>query len=337
MLGWLLLSTEPVDEPNPGLLPDFVESAGGPLVLVSLLATAGWAAFTFARSRRNERAEWLHQLFNDVYFSDRLTGAKNTIEYRYDSYLGPLLERRMNDRHVKISKEDVAELDQLDNFLNYIEHVLGLQDRGLMTRRERLVIFDYWPNVISQDPNLAALRRYVSMCGYELINKEINLDNTDYIAVYGSLMSGLGPPKQPDFSEDLELVGSVLIPGELYLVQGSSYPYPGLSLVSDPEDRILHSSRRSKSASERKAQQRADAVVGELYRVTDASVIQKMDEWEEYDATNPGSSPYVRRIIRMLEPEVDAWIYVGNHEDRSEVLDQRDWRDFQKKGAEKES
>ncbi len=200
------------------------------------------------KSRRNERAEWLHELFTDVYPTGQLSEAKNLIEYRYSDYLAPLLELRMNDRHVQISEEDVSALDQLDNFLNFIEHVLGLQAKGLMTAAERKIVFDYWPNVIGWDDSFAALRRYVSMCGYEKINEELRLTNVDYLAVYGSLMTGLSPTHQPDFLDDLELVGEVLIPGRLYeVVEANTYRYPGLELDDPPSSRILHPARRSPS------------------------------------------------------------------------------------------
>ena len=274
-----------------------------------------------------ERGKWLHELFTGMYFSDRLMEAKNSIEYRYDSHLAALLERRMNDRHVPIDEQDVMVLDNLDCFLNYIEHVLGMERLGLISADERRVVFDYWPNIIAGDENLAALRRYISMCGYELISEELGLENVDYLAVYGSLMSGLAPDHQPDFMGYLELVGEVLVPGTLYEVVGGSYRYPGLALTCEAEAKVLHPARRTVLGAERKAQRSASATVAELYRVKDATLFEAMDDWEAYDAAEPDSSPYVRRIIRMLEPSVDAWVYVGNHEDQTKAVQARSWRD----------
>ena len=162
---------------------------------------------------RSERGKWLHELFTGLYFSNRLIEAKNAIEYRYQNHLAALLEIRMNDRHVPIDEADVLLLDNLDSFLNYIEHVLGMERQGMMTTEERKVVFDYWPNIIGQDDQFAALRRYIAMCGYELISEELGLDNTDYLVVYGSLMKGLSPDHQPDFMPHLDYVGEVRIPG----------------------------------------------------------------------------------------------------------------------------
>ena len=275
----------------------------------------------------SERGSWLHRLFTGLYFSDRLVEAKNAIEYRYGNHLAALLEVRMNDRHVPIDEQDVLVLDNLDCFLNYIEHVLGLERLGLMTTEERKVIFDYWPNIIGTDDQFAALRRYIAMCGYELISEELGLENTDYLIVYGSLMKGLSPDHQPTFTDALEYVSDVRVPGVLYEVQGASYRYPGLKLTEEPESRVLHPSRRTSRHEERLRERLASATVAELYRVLDAAIFEQVDEWEGYDASDPDNSPYVRRVIRTIDPAVDAWIYVGNHADQSKLIVERNWRD----------
>lgn len=148
----------------------------------------------------------------------------------------------------------------------------------------------------------------------------MNLDEpscSNYLAVYGSLMNGLNPSHQPDFSDHLDYVGPVLIPGKLYLVKEGSYPYPGLSLLCEPEDASVHEDLRT-----------ATGVRGELFKIRKASVIQRLDAWEQYSPGDRAGSPYVRRLIRTLEPEVDAWVYVGNHTDRSELIAGGDWRRF---------
>lgn len=291
--------------------------------------SAGRNGYSAPSASLGERASWIHDLFTGLYFSERLTEAKNAIEYRYSTHLQALLELRMNDRHVAIDEDDVHTLDILDSFLNYMEHVLGLERLGMMTTEERKVVFDYWPNIIGRDESMAAFRRYIAMCGYELISEELGLDNTDYLVVYGSLMSGLHPPHQPELFEHLELIGDVLVPGRLYEVNDdNSYRYPGLTLAVEPESRILHPSKRTSRSAERLAERKEAATQAELYRVLDAGIFQALDDWEGYDARDPQGSPYVRRIIRMLEPAVDAWIYVGNHADKSLEVDSNSWRSY---------
>jgi gamma-glutamylcyclotransferase (GGCT)/AIG2-like uncharacterized protein YtfP len=274
----------------------------------------------------SERGKWLHELFTGLYFSNKLIEAKNAIEYRYGTHLATLLEARMNDRHVPIDEQDVLLLDNVDCLLNYIEHVLGLERLGLMSEEERKVIFDYWPNIIGRDDQFAALRRFIVICGYELITEELGLEDVDYLVVYGSLMRGLGPDHQPDFTDRLEYVGDVRVPGALYEVVEGSYRYPGLKLFEEPESRFLHPGRRTSRHEERLKERTEAATVAELYRVLDATVFEEVDAWEHYDATDPENSPYVRRILRMIDPAVDAWIYVGNHADQTHLVPEKSWR-----------
>lgn len=72
----------------------------------------------------------------------------------------------------------------------------------------------------------------------------------------------------------------------------------------------------------------AKKVRGELYRVVDPTVYQELDDWEGFDASNPEASPYVRRLVRLAEPRVDSWIYVGNHplSERLSLSEVSDWR-----------
>ena len=310
-----------------------VEALGVALGIGSLAVPAIWAAVTYSRSRRSERAEWLHALFKDVYFCDYFDSLKTALEYDYEARLERLLELRINDRHVPISDADVDLLIRLDDFLNYIEHVLSLQHRRLISERERRVIFDYWPQVIAEGHRFAALRRYISMCGYERITGELQLSNVDYLAVYGSLMRGLSPEDQPDVMDKLRFLGEVELNGTLYEVDGGTYRYPGIELGTWTEQRVLHPGRRSTGTSASgMSSHSASSVVGELYEVTDMSVLSILDDWEEYDANSPTTSPYRRTIVRVFNSALgeyyDAWVYAGNHPRRlrSACPGVRDWR-----------
>jgi hypothetical protein len=119
----------------------------------------------------------------------------------------------------------------------------------------------------------------------------------------------------------------VQVPGSLYEVTDASYRYPALKLFEEPESKILHPRRRSSRLDERLKERSEAASVAELYRVLDATVFEQVDEWEGFDANDPASSPYVRRILRMIDPAVDAWVYVGNHADQSNLIGNRSWRD----------
>jgi gamma-glutamylcyclotransferase (GGCT)/AIG2-like uncharacterized protein YtfP len=51
-------------------------------------------------------------------------------------------------------------------------------------------------------------------------------------------------------------------------------------------------------------------VQAELYEVVDRDAFQIMDRHERYDPTDMQGSLYLRRAVRLLEPKVDAWVYV---------------------------
>lgn len=134
------------------------------------------------------------------------------------------------------------------------------------------------------------------------------------LAVYGTLMTGLSPDHQPAVGEWLELVGPVSIPGRLYEVHGGVFRYPALSLERLDPPTGAHQAARP------------PMVHGELFRVLDPVLFDVLDRWEGYDPTAPATSPYFRRLVRMLRPSVDAWVYVGNHSDRTDWIPGGDWR-----------
>ena len=51
-----------------------------------------------------------------------------------------------------------------------------------------------------------------------------------------------------------------------------------------------------------------------LYEVVDREVFRIMDQHERYDPTDVQGSLYLRRAVRLVEPSVDAWVYVYNRE-----------------------
>jgi len=122
---------------------------------------------------------------------------------------------------------------------------------------------------------------------------------SELFAFYGTLMSGLPPrANRPDLAAHVELVGPCLIPGMLYDVG----PYPALAL----DDGV---------------------VTGELWRTRSPEAVAVLDAWEGYEAEVEGVSPYLRRRLRLLEPELDAWAYVwGRPVDGLVPIPDGDWR-----------
>jgi gamma-glutamylcyclotransferase (GGCT)/AIG2-like uncharacterized protein YtfP len=104
------------------------------------------------------------------------------------------------------------------------------------------------------------------------------------VAFYGTLMSGLPcRPGRPDLAPHVRLVSRCLIPGKLFDLG----PYP----VLVPGDGVVH---------------------GELWRTTSRHALGVLDRWEAYDPADESSSEYLRRPVRLLDPDVTAWVYLWN-------------------------
>ena len=107
-----------------------------------------------------------------------------------------------------------------------------------------------------------------------------------HIAFYGSLMQSQGMQQDLRIAGQLELVGPCQIFGTLYDLGD----YPGLI----------------ESATER--------VQAELYRIKDPAVLALLDAYEDYHSNDEAGSLYLRRVVRLAEPDLNCWVYFYNRE-----------------------
>ena len=124
-------------------------------------------------------------------------------------------------------------------------------------------------------------------------------ETEERIALYGSLMRGLGEMSHLAIGDGLAFIGPALIPGELFDLGA----YPGL----------CHGSGR---------------VVGELYEILDVGIFDRLDEFEGVLPGRPAESMYLREEIQLIEPaDARAWIYVYNETPAPETrINSGDWR-----------
>ena len=124
----------------------------------------------------------------------------------------------------------------------------------------------------------------------------------ELLAVYGTLMSGQAYEGRPDVERLMRPLGPCRMRGTLF----SEGDYPWLVLTDDGE------------------------VSGELYEVLDpAGTLTLLDDYEnEGRHTVDGAGRYARRRVRLLEPDVEAWVYVWEGAPRGEPIDDGDWRTF---------
>ena len=129
------------------------------------------------------------------------------------------------------------------------------------------------------------------------MTRTLRADTPEYVAVYGSLREGLGLPDRPDLGDAVVDRGACAIEGLLYDLG----EYPGL---------VPGYGR----------------VVGELFEIRENAVFQALDEYEHYDALERNESLYIRTSVRLLDPPVDAWVYVYNQSvDDHQLITSGDW------------
>ena len=107
------------------------------------------------------------------------------------------------------------------------------------------------------------------------------VESGDLIAVYGLLRAGESGFSQFGLANAFRSAGSCLIPGRLYDLGA----YPGL----------VHGK---------------GAVIGELFEVVDASVMGKLDAFEDYWPDDPDRSRYERVRLQLVNDPRQAWVYV---------------------------
>lgn len=288
--------------------PNDWSAFGNVLLGIGALAAGAWALFNYQLARRATAASWLQGVFRDFYLSDRFVGIRATLEYDYVSDAGPLLERRVTDRDVPLTDSDRDLLFELDTLLNYFEHVLYLENEGQLRTLDRQAVFEYWFDVMCE-PERGGLRLYVQRFGFERVADVLKADGPQHVAVYGTLMEGLGLDDLPDLGEALVAKGPCTIAGRLHDIG----EYPGLVAG---EGRVR----------------------GELFELREGTeVLKALDRYEQYDPFHRADSLYVRRCVRLLEPAVDAWVYFYAREVNDEPIvpggDWRSWRDARERPA----
>jgi len=53
-------------------------------------------------------------------------------------------------------------------------------------------------------------------------------------------------------------------------------------------------------------------VTGELYGLPDPAILGELDFYELFDPARPETSEFIRRRVRLIEPDRDAWVYFYN-------------------------
>lgn len=71
-------------------------------------------------------------------------------------------------------------------------------------------------------------------------------------------------------------------------------------------------------------------VEAELHRLVSLDAFEIFDRYEDYDPNDEAASLYIRRKIRLLEPDVEAWVYFSQLSRRDPVVPQGDWATYRR-------
>ncbi len=113
-----------------------------------------------------------------------------------------------------------------------------------------------------------------------------------YIVFYGSLMEKYGKQDALGIRGKIQSIGQCELPGILYDLG----EYPGLI-------------------------QGVGIVYGELFELTDVGVLKQLDQFEHFFPEDCKNSMYIRTDIRLLKPDIKAWVYIYNQNisDKSKI------------------
>lgn len=142
-----------------------------------------------------------------------------------------------------------------------------------------------------------------------------------YLLLYGTLRHGSEYYEEFALDERLTLLGECTVEGLLYDLG----EYPGLRLESEATGDAGSGDGDASQA----GRAEPGLVTGECYRVDDETVFPVLDAFEGYDPTDREGSLFVRRLVRLDEPPVDAWTYVYNRDvGDATVIESGDWRAY---------
>jgi gamma-glutamylcyclotransferase (GGCT)/AIG2-like uncharacterized protein YtfP len=270
-----------------GDILEFLNDNKDAIAILILGPAAFWTVWIYRKSKKKESAEWLHKLFTSFYLTEDIYPIRKAIEFESETKLRPIIERMLINEGADTTEEERRVLCDVDTLLNYFEFILYLEETKQISRADCEKLFDYWFSLLTK-PSLAYLRLYCHRFGYEGICEKITgeskcSDVPECIAFYGSLMQDRGNQEKLKIKDYLEFVGPCEIRGRLYDLG----EYPGLV-------------------------QGDDRVKAELYKVKDARVFPLLDKYEDFHVRNPQHSLFVRHVVRLVEPQLDAWVYFYN-------------------------
>ena len=95
-----------------------------------------FAYFTYRRSVRTRRAEWLASLHEKFFEGDRYANIRRVLDYRPEPEYSSLVSAVTTGTHAQLA-------DELYRYLNFFELLSGLRELGEISDKEIVGLFDY--------------------------------------------------------------------------------------------------------------------------------------------------------------------------------------------------
>ena len=75
-------------------------------------------------------------------------------------------------------------------------------------------------------------------------------------------------------------------------------------------------------------------VIGELFEIRNAVVLKRLDAFEGHNPRTPSNSLFRRELVRLVEPDVAAWVYFHNRPTAADrPVASGDWVQHQRRQA----
>jgi gamma-glutamylcyclotransferase (GGCT)/AIG2-like uncharacterized protein YtfP len=291
-----------------GWVQQYGEGLGSLVTAAGVVLGGLWVIWEYYRAKRHESAKWLHDLFSRFYLEPKFEKLRICLEFEYTTALTPLIEQVLIDENSDFSTDEKQLLCDLDTTLNYLEFILHLEKHKHLKPRDRKAIFAYWYKLICQ-ADYAALRMYLRECGYEAMSSAIvklsgsEKTRADCVAFYGTLVDEHGTQEELGLKEKLRHLRPCTINGEIRDLG----EFPGLVAANG-------------------------TVRGELYELTDLAAFKTLDKYEEFDPSHVKESLFVRRAVRLKDPDVDCWAYFYNRDaSQAPKIADPQWREYKKR------
>jgi len=232
-----------------------------------------WAIYTYKKSKRAEATKRIFDLYTSFYSNEEYFWARDTFEHDYHGVVSPLVEKRVTDRHVKLRTDEIEHLRQLDLMFNFFEHLIYLEEQGILQRSDREVFFEYWFDFLAY-PERGGLRRYFENCGYERLAIHTKTHKEEYVALDAAQVALLKTQDNQFDSEPFRANDALVKFVELECTIADTY---------------------------------------QIFKVDSVESIRRIDSLLGYCATERSNGRVIRTNFRMTNCNLDCWVYLNDH------------------------